>query len=69
MRLSIESSTSRPRSTFQSVQYRGNWFYIDDSDLDSKASFNALYDLWQLAVKGPATQTKPVTTIRVKLTS
>ena len=65
MKLAIKSSKRPPKSAFPAVRYRGLWFYIDDHDLDSKAGFNALYDLWQLAVKAPAGQAKPVTTIQV----
>ncbi len=63
--MTINSSQRQPNSAFRAVRYRGLWFYIDDQDLDSKAGFNALYDLWQLAVKAPASQVKPVTTIQV----
>ena len=40
-------------------------FYIDDRDLQSKAAFNALYDLWQLSIETPRLQRQPVTTIQV----
>ncbi len=65
MKLAIKSSERPPESAFLGVQYRGLWFYIDDRDLNSKAGFNSLYDLWQLAVKAPGSQTQPVTTIQV----
>ena len=61
----IRHSEDAPESAFQAVQYRGLWFYIDDRDLQSKAAFNALYDLWQLSVKAPRAQRQPVTTIQV----
>jgi hypothetical protein len=61
----IKYSEEAPASAFLAVQYRGIWFYVDDQDFESKASFNALYDLWQLSVKAPTTQSQPVTTIRV----
>jgi hypothetical protein len=54
-----------PESAFQAVRYRGLWFYIDDRDFESKASFNALYDLWQLSIAAPGGQAQPVTTIQV----
>jgi len=47
------------------VRHRGLWFYIDDDDFESKASFNALYDLWQLSIKAPGPESRPVTTIQV----
>jgi len=55
----------RPASAFLAVKYRGLWFYIDDGDRNTKMIFNTLYDLWQLSVKPPASQTTPVTTISV----
>jgi hypothetical protein len=30
------------------VQYRGSWFYIDDADLGSKATFSLLSQLFAL---------------------
>ena len=64
-RFAIKSSRRAPDSASQKVRYRGLWFYIDDRDLDSKAGFNAIYDLWQLSIKSPAGQSRPVTTIQV----
>lgn len=61
----IRYSTNAPESAFQAVRYRGLWFYIDDRDLKAKAGFNALYDLWQLSIKAPSSQSQPVTTIQV----
>ncbi len=63
--LAIRCSEGVPKSAFQAVQYRGLWFYIDDRDLQSKAGFNALYDLWQLSVKSTSAPSTPVTTIQV----
>jgi len=63
--MTIRYSRRVPESAFQAVRYRGLWFYIDDRDINSKAGFNALYDLWQLSVKSPTTQSQPVTTIQV----
>jgi hypothetical protein len=63
--MTIQYSRRVPESAFQAVRYRGLWFYIDDRDINSKAGFNALYDLWQLSVKSPTTQSQPVATIQV----
>ena len=54
-----------PSAAYQAVRYRGLWFYIDDDDFESNASFNALYDLWQLSIKSPGPEIRPVTTIQV----
>jgi hypothetical protein len=61
----IRHSVRAPDSAYQAVRYRGLWFYIEDADFESKASFNALYDLWQLSIKAPGEQARPVTTIQV----
>ncbi|MGB5811063.1 MAG: hypothetical protein WBG86_11070 [Polyangiales bacterium] len=44
----VASSATEPDNAFISVQYRGSWFYIDDSDLNSKSTFNLLDQLFQL---------------------
>lgn len=61
----IKWSEKRPPEAFLSVRYRGHWFYIEDSDRKTKVAFNALYDLWQLSMKGPSQESTPVTTIQV----
>lgn len=63
--IAIRFSRTPPGSAFHQVRYRGLWFYIDDRDLESKAGFNALYDVWQLSVKAPESSSEPVTTIQV----
>jgi hypothetical protein len=46
------------------VLYRGSWFYIDDSDLNSKSTFNLLSYL--LALKSDSASTKaPLLTLGV----
>jgi hypothetical protein len=61
----IKWSQKRPAAAFLAVRHRGLWFYIDDSDQKTKVAFNALYDLWQLSMKGPGAESTPVTTIQV----
>ncbi|MEZ5367278.1 MAG: hypothetical protein R2748_34300 [Bryobacterales bacterium] len=34
------------------IRYRNRWFYIDDSDLNSKATFNLLNYLYSLQAAG-----------------
>lgn len=58
-------SEKRPSIAFLSVRYRGHWFSIGDGDRKTKVAFNALYDLWQLSMEGPSTESSPVTTIQV----
>jgi hypothetical protein len=61
----IRWSRKRPPSAFLAIHHRGLWFYIDDGDRNTKVIFNALYDLWQLSMKGPSSEATPVTTIQV----
>lgn len=63
--LRIRSSRKRPADAYLAVKHRGLWFYVDDRDRETKVAFNALYDLWQLSVKGPSSEATPVTTIQV----
>jgi hypothetical protein len=43
--LRIQCSPTRQAQTAISVQYRGTWFYVDDSDLSSKSTFALLAQL------------------------
>ncbi len=61
----IQCADRRPASAFLAVPYRAHWYYIADGDRKTKVAFNALYDLWQLSVKGPAAESTPLTTIQV----
>ncbi len=60
----IRSSDSSPGNAAVSVRYRGRWFYIDDSDLDSKSTFSLLAQLYALQAGGTAGLT-PVLTLPV----
>jgi hypothetical protein len=46
--LRIQSSTSAPEHPAVCVRYRDYWFYISDSDLNSKSTFNLLTYLFNL---------------------
>jgi hypothetical protein len=46
--LRIRSSATVPESPAVSVYYRDTWFYISDSDLNSKSTFNLLTYLFNL---------------------
>jgi hypothetical protein len=48
----ILSSADAPPNAFVRVNYRNAWFYIDDSDLDSKSTFTLLDTLFQLQAGG-----------------
>jgi len=62
--LAIKSSPERPKNASVAVNYRNSWFYIDDSDLDSKSTFSLLGQVYQLQA-GNTKSLVPVLTIPV----
>ncbi len=48
----IRSDASRPKEAFVAINYRDNWFWIDDTDLDSKRMFSFLMLLFSLTETG-----------------
>jgi len=63
--LVIKSSKSEPDSMLR-TKYRGYWFYIDDSDLESRKQFALLNALFAV-VGGTVPGAAPVMTIPVGL--
>jgi len=62
--LQIRSGSSRPTESAVAVYYRGNWFYIDDSDLESKATLSLLSQVFALQA-GESEGIVPVLTLPV----
>jgi len=60
----VSTATNRPDSAAVAVRYRGHWFYIDDTDLDSKSTFAFLSQLFALQA-GSAESVTPVLTLPV----
>ena len=52
--MQIRSADYRPSDAAVTVNYRNHWFYIDDSDIDSKSTFALLGQLFALQSKGNA---------------
>jgi len=50
--LKVSSAAGDPPDAFARIRYRGHWFYISDSDLQSKATFNLLTYLFSLQAAG-----------------
>jgi hypothetical protein len=46
--LHVQTSRTPPEGAFVAVQYREYWFYVDDSDLQSKRAFTLLMFLFEL---------------------
>ena len=60
--LRIKSGTERPEDAYAATFYRNRWFWIDDTDLDSKRSFRFLAMFSSLAETG-TTPAAPLLTI------
>ena len=48
----VHSGTSRPKNPFATIQYEGNWFWIDRTDLASKRTFSFLMAIFNFADTG-----------------
>jgi hypothetical protein len=62
--LEVRSSDAEPERAFVRIRYRGRWFYIDDADLNSKATFNLLNYLYSLQAAS-GTGASPLLTVPV----
>lgn len=60
----INSTPQANQNTAIGTKYRGKWFYIDDSDLDSKTTFSLLTQLFSLQ-SGKAEGITPVLTLPI----
>ena len=60
----IRSSDSKPSNSSMKVEYRGHWFYIDDSDLKSLETFAMINALFAV-VGGTVPGAHPVLTMPV----
>ena len=45
------------------VKYDGDWFYIEETDLDSKSTFNLLLELFKLQIRAGGNAQIPLLTI------
>lgn len=66
--LEIRSHHDEPEDAATRVPYRGSWFYIADSDFDSKATFTLLAQLFALSA-GETPSTAPILTLPVGIGS
>ena len=58
----VKSSLARPEASL-AVQYRGYWFYIDETDLTSRATFLVLSEIFRLALVGTDPSQIPLLTL------
>lgn len=62
----VRVSRWRPRDAYLAVPYRGYWYYVEDSDLESKSTLSLLHELFNIQVRGGAgEQGLPVLTLGV----
>ena len=60
----IKAHQLKPPQAAVAVRYRGNWFYVDDSDLSSKSTFFLLSQLFAMQ-SGKVETIVPVLTLPV----
>ena len=58
----VKASPSRPQASL-AVQYRGHWFYIDETDLTSKSTFLVFSEIYRLALIGSDQSQAPLLTL------
>ena len=44
----IKSSSEKPSDAFVSIKYRGSWFYIDDTDVESKRTYSLFSQIFAI---------------------
>jgi hypothetical protein len=61
--MQVQVADKRPKDAAVAVPYRGYWFYIDDRDGNSKATFSLLTQLFALQAGQRGDAAAPVLTI------
>ena len=62
----IHASENRPKGASVAVEYRGYWFYIDDTDMRTKLFYHLVRTLWSVSIAAAGDQrAAPVLTIPV----
>jgi hypothetical protein len=59
----VRTGTTKPANAFATVTYRGRWFWVADTDFDSKVAFSVLQLLMAIAQGEAETATVPTLTI------
>jgi hypothetical protein len=60
----VRSQPFKPAEAATAVRYRGEWFYIDDADLESKATCSILSQIFALQA-GKSESLIPVLTLPI----
>ena len=61
----VRNSRAEPADAFIAVPYRGRWFYIANSDLESRRTLGVLMSLIRLEIGAGTAQNLPVLTLPV----
>ncbi len=61
--LTVRSSPTQPESAWLAVPYRDQWFYIDESDRNSRRTLGLLNSLMRLEIDAGGAQNVPVLTL------
>lgn len=61
---SVQSSKEQPEASL-AVKYRGYWFYIDETDMASKAAFLVMAEFYRLAISEGRPAQVPILTLPV----
>jgi hypothetical protein len=59
----VRASPSQPESTYVAVQFKNRWFWIADTDFDSKVAFSIVQILMDIAHGDTGTTKAPILTI------
>ena len=59
----VNVQRTRPLNSAVAVKHRGYWFYIEESDLDSKSTFNLLLEIFNLEIRAGGGAQIPLLTI------
>lgn len=62
--INIKFSAHYPKNAYLAVKYKKYWFYVDDSDVNSKRTFSLLLSLYNLQAGG-VKQMMPILTIPI----
>ncbi|GJQ58974.1 MAG: alternate F1F0 ATPase, F1 subunit alpha [Candidatus Scalindua sp. AMX11] len=60
----IKSSSEKPSDAFVSIKYRGSWFYIDDTDVESKRTYSLFNQIFAIQA-GKLKVERPILTLPI----
>jgi hypothetical protein len=60
----IKSSSEKPSDAFVSIKYRGSWFYIDDTDIESKRTYALFQQVFAIQA-GKIQVERPILTLPI----